>query len=72
GQRVAWLRGKYLFADYVSGRVWALELPEQRSTPARGEMLGRFPHTFSAFGRDEKGEVYALDFAGGLVLQLNG
>jgi glucose/arabinose dehydrogenase len=72
GQRLAWLRGKYVFADYVSGRVWALELPEQRSTRARGEMLGRFPHAFSAFARDEKGEVYALDFAGGLVLLLNG
>jgi glucose/arabinose dehydrogenase len=72
GLRLAWLRGKYLFADYVSGRVWALQLPEQRSTRAQGEMLGRFPHAFSAFARDEKGEVYALDFAGGLVLGLNG
>jgi len=72
GQRAPWLRGKYLCADYVSGRVWALELPGERGTPARGEMLGRFPHAFSAFGRDENGELYALDFAGGLVLLLNG
>jgi len=72
GQRLAWLRGKYLFADYVSGRLWALQLPEQRTARAQGEMLGRFPHAFSAFARDEKGEVYALDFAGGLVLGLEG
>jgi len=72
GQRIAWLRDTYIFGDYVSGRLWSLELPAQRQQPGHAQLLGRFPHAFSAFARDAKGEVYALDFARGLILRLDG
>lgn len=70
GADVPWLRDKYVFADHVSGRVWALELPERKHELGRAEELGRFPHAISAFGRDAEGELYALDFNQGLVLRL--
>jgi glucose/arabinose dehydrogenase len=70
GQQLPWLRDKYVFADFVSGRVWALQLPEQKNRLGRAEDLGRFPHAISAFGRDAGGELYALDFRRGLVLRL--
>jgi len=70
GEKVPWLRDKYVFADHVSGRVWALELPERKNELGRAEELGRFPHAISAFGRDADGELYALDFNQGLVLRL--
>jgi len=72
GQRIPGLRDKYVFGDYGSGRLWSLELPEQRERPGKAELLGRFQHAFSAFARDAKGEVYALDFARGLILRLDG
>ena len=72
GQRIAWLRDRYVFGDYVSGRLWSLELPAERGRAGKGELLGRFQHAFSAFARDAKGEIYALDFARGLILRLDG
>jgi glucose/arabinose dehydrogenase len=68
--QLPFLRDKYVFGDHVSGRLWALELPERRGTAGKGELLGRFPHAYSAFARDAKGELYALDFTRGLILRL--
>jgi glucose/arabinose dehydrogenase len=70
GAQVPWLRGKYLAADFVSGRVWALTLPESRGRRASPDLLGRFGYPISSFGRDAHGEVYALDFARGVVLKI--
>jgi glucose/arabinose dehydrogenase len=70
GERVPGLRGRYVVGDFVSGRVWALELPDSPDQPAKSEELGVFPHAFSAFARAPDGELYALDFARGLILQL--
>jgi glucose/arabinose dehydrogenase len=69
GERLPWLKGKYVFADFVSGLVWALDLPERADQPARAEVVARLP-SISAFGRAPDGELYALDFARGLVLWL--
>jgi glucose/arabinose dehydrogenase len=69
GERLPWLKGKYVFADFVSGLVWALDLPETADQPASAEVVARLP-SISAFGRAPDGELYALDFARGLVLWL--
>jgi glucose/arabinose dehydrogenase len=70
GERMPWLQGKYVVADFVTGRVWALTLPDEAGQPAKSEQLGVFPHAFSSFARAPSGELYALDFARGLVLEL--
>ena len=70
GERMPWLRDKYVVADFVTGRVWALTLPSEAGQPAKSEELGVFPHAFSSFARSPSGEIYALDFARGLVLSL--
>jgi glucose/arabinose dehydrogenase len=70
GERIPWLRGKYVVGDFVTGRLWALTLPDDASKAAQAEELGVFPHAFSAFSVSPSGEFYALDFARGLVLQL--
>jgi hypothetical protein len=70
GNDLPWLRGKYVFGDFVTGRLWALELPDRSGKAGRAEVLGVFPHAFSSFGRAPGGEVYALDFARGLILRL--
>ena len=50
--------GEYIFGDYCSGRVWALE----RTAPdvwSATEILG-LPNPILAFGTDANGAVYAL------------
>jgi glucose/arabinose dehydrogenase len=69
GERLPWLKGKYVFADFVSGLVWALDLPERADQPAHAEIVASLP-SISGFGRAPDGELYALDFARGLVLWL--
>ena len=70
GERIPWLRDKYVVGDFVTGRLWALTLPDEPGKPAKSEELGVFPHAFSSFARSPSGEIYALDFARGLVLAL--
>lgn len=73
GSRVPELAGKYLFADFVSGRIRALDLPAQVSNDAplaNAWALGRWPLLIASFGRDARGEVYVTDFSGGKVYRI--
>jgi glucose/arabinose dehydrogenase len=73
GDSIAWLRGHYLFADFISGRFFALPLPASREVPQGGLpaiALGRWPVLPSAFGIDARGEVYVATFAHGIVYRL--
>lgn len=70
GKAIPSLRGKYLFADFVSGRFFALKLPKKRTVPAGGleaELLGKWPVLPSAFGIDAAGEVYVAAFGHGIL-----
>lgn len=71
GQEIPLLTGKYLCADYVSGNLWALELPRVSTGDAEATLLRRFPNAITTFGRDADGEVYAGDFASGELLKLS-
>ena len=64
------LRGKYIYADYASGRVWALT-PNGMKTGTNQEII---PHagTISAFGEDQKNELYLCEYASGKILKLTG
>jgi glucose/arabinose dehydrogenase/sugar lactone lactonase YvrE len=60
GTRLPELDGAYLYADYVSGRLWALRydetqrrVVENRPIPSRGLPV-------MSFGEDERGEIYFL------------
>lgn len=61
GKAIPALQGMYIYADYVSGRIWgaspkgnAWEAKELRKTDLR----------ISSFGEDEGGELYVIDHAG--------
>jgi glucose/arabinose dehydrogenase len=60
------LRGKYVFGDFLSGRLWALDV-ETREVHA----LGKVPILISTFGRDAAGRVYVADFAGGTIYRID-
>jgi len=73
-------RGRYFFADYVSGRVWSAGLAigsngeatavglTEHTTELGGAQLGNI----SAFGIDQSGELYIVSHSRGVVLRLFG
>jgi glucose/arabinose dehydrogenase len=70
GATISSLTGKYVFADFITGRIWALKIAAE--TPAKTEAvytLGRWPVLISSFGRDAAGEIYAADFGSGTIFQ---
>lgn len=70
GSAVPALAGRYVLGDFVSGRIWALELPAQPGQEARAFTLGKWPLTISTFGRDGAGEVYVADYPRGAVYRI--
>ncbi|MFT4627819.1 MAG: glucose/arabinose dehydrogenase [Myxococcota bacterium] len=64
GDAVPAIRGRYVFGDFVSGRIWAIR-------PGEGPVsLGRWPLLIAAFGRDAAGDLVVADHAGGTVYRL--
>ena len=59
GSELPWLDGAYLFADYCSGRVWALELGGEGWAMRE---LAQLDAQIASFGVDADGEVYLLAF----------
>ncbi len=73
GNSVGQLKGRYLFGDFMSGRIWALELPaDSKAGPKASKVhsLGKWPVLISTFGRDNSGEVYVGDYAKGVVYKI--
>jgi len=59
GAELPWLAGAYLFADFCSGRVWALEA---RGGGWQMRELAQIDAQIASFGVDAAGEVYLLTF----------
>ena len=54
------LKGLYIFADYVSGRIWSLDTRDPQK-PINTELLNAdFP--ISSFGVDQNQELYICGF----------
>jgi glucose/arabinose dehydrogenase len=58
--RIPQLHGKYLYADYVTGRIWALSVDPASGKATRNEQVVPDSIPVLAFGEDESGEVYYL------------
>jgi glucose/arabinose dehydrogenase len=63
GAAVPTLRGQYLYADFCSGKVWAL--PADGAGRRDGRLIANVPSP-SSFGEDAAGELYVTSFDGGL------
>ena len=66
GGKIVELDGKYIFGDFISGRIWAANLDGSGFN-----LLIDTPFNLSSFGEDSDGNLYAVDFAG-RVLQFGG
>lgn len=60
GSRLPELAGHYLYADYVSGRIWALQYDEAKKRVVANRPIPSRSHAVLSFGEDEQGEVYYL------------
>jgi len=72
GKAIPELHGRYVFADFVSGRLWAITLPapgEQAATDLRS--LGRWTMLPSTFGQGADGEIYVADYGRGRIFRLS-
>lgn len=68
--RLPALKGKYVFGDFISGRLWALDLPDKVTSDTRVTTvytLGRWPILPATFGRNGGGDVFVADFSSGDV-----
>ncbi|QEG41181.1 PQQ-dependent sugar dehydrogenase [Roseimaritima ulvae] len=57
-QRLPQLNGKYLYADYVTGVVWALSFDDETKQVTRNEQVIPEGVQVLAFGEDANGEIY--------------
>jgi glucose/arabinose dehydrogenase len=62
------LAGGYLFGDYCSGFVWAID-PDSDG-PVEPALVGETGATVSSFGEDEAGEMYVTDISSGELLRV--
>lgn len=64
GTAMEGLIGRYIYADFLSGQVWAYD-PDPEADPVNEE-LDRIDANISTFGTDEEGEIYLCGFDGTL------
>jgi glucose/arabinose dehydrogenase len=70
GERLPQLSGRYVFGDFISGRIWAIALPKQGAAGA-ALALGQWPVLISSFGRDGDGELYLADYGRGAIFRID-
>ncbi len=63
GSEVPSLVGAYVYGDYVTGRLWALEIDAATGDTTNTELLDT-DLLISSFGVDEDGELYVLNYIG--------
>jgi glucose/arabinose dehydrogenase len=62
------LSGGYLFADYCSGTIWAID--PTADGPTEPTVVAETNASISSFGEDESGELYVTDIRGGRLLHV--
>ncbi|RMH76428.1 MAG: glucose sorbosone dehydrogenase, partial [Calditrichaeota bacterium] len=65
GPTVPELTGKYVYADFGSGRIWALEY--DGINPPTNTLLLDTQLNISSFGVDEQGELYICSYGNGRI-----
>ena len=69
GSMFADLYGKYIYADYCSGRIWALE-EDGNGNYVNEELMNTSNFNISAFGEDVNGELYVAFISNGIIYKV--
>ena len=68
GSAVPGLVGQYIFADFSSGRIWAVPADSPTgTTPTEIAITGL---SIAAFGEGVDGELYVIDYGAGTIHQI--
>lgn len=70
GSAIPSLYGKYIFADYGSGKTWILTY--EPPTPASAVLISDESNSISSFGVDTSNNLYYVAYGAGRILRLNG
>jgi len=70
GGSIPGLRGKYVYGDFVSGRIWTLTT--DGVNPATNALLLDSQHQISSFGVDRQNELYVVGYSNGKIYRLTG
>lgn len=70
GQMNPQLYGKYIYGDFVSGRMWALEINPETWEVVSNTLLSQTGFNISSFGQDSNGEIYILSYGSGRIYDL--
>ncbi len=72
GSEILELKGKYIFGDFIAGRIWALNIPEPGKVVQGSEVLalGKWNLLISTFGIDQRGEVFLADYQTGKIFKI--
>ncbi|MEE9130133.1 MAG: PQQ-dependent sugar dehydrogenase [Phycisphaerales bacterium] len=62
GDRIPQLRGAYIYADYASGKIWALRYRDGEVTAHREIFVGSRRAYITSFGEGPDGEMYIVAF----------
>lgn len=68
GKSIPEYSGKYIYGDYVSGNIWALQY---NGSVQSNELISSTNYNISTFGVDEAGELYFADYSGGRIYKFN-
>ncbi|HEV7350589.1 PQQ-dependent sugar dehydrogenase [Telluribacter sp.] len=68
GNSLSELKGHYIYGDFVSGKIWALQMDGEKAGTNR--LLIDLPGTISAFGVDANNELYILNYGDGKLMKL--
>ena len=72
GEKIKALNGYYIFGDYCSGNIWTFKVINDKATELtnRTEEInlanGEFTTYISSFGEDADGELYIVEYNGGI------
>jgi len=62
GKKLPELDGAYLYADYVTGKIWALRYDESKKRVVENRSIKDRTRPIMSFGEDEQGEMYLMTF----------
>lgn len=69
GKKIPELVGKYVFGDYVSGKIWALNY-DGKQIATKSDVTIDNVSTIAAFGEDADHELFLIDYSGGKIYTL--
>ena len=64
GNQIKSLYGLYIFSDFCTGKIWALDPLKNIIQEITEPLLGSEKHMISSFGQDINNEIYIVEFSG--------